>query len=128
MVLIAANYHGAQQAQALGILAGTPAISGALAFFVAGLLGTWLSWRYSFGLLSFVSIIVFLLSFRLKPVPRQSGVKIDAVGVALSAIAGYRPAGKGRLRLQLATVPGHDVEVSQERAAAFKAWLLQAPA
>ncbi len=48
--------------------------------------------------------------------------------VALSAIAGYRPAGKGRLRLQLATVPGHDVEVSQERAAAFKAWLLQAPA
>uniref|UniRef100_UPI0035B36E7B MFS transporter n=1 Tax=Promineifilum sp. TaxID=2664178 RepID=UPI0035B36E7B len=59
----------------------------ALAFFVAGFLGTYLSWRYSFGLLSFVSIIVFLLSFRLKPVPRQSGVKIDAVGVALSAIA-----------------------------------------
>ncbi len=34
-----------------------------------------------------MSIFVFLLSFRLKPVPRQSGVKIDAVGVALSAIA-----------------------------------------
>jgi DNA-binding LytR/AlgR family response regulator len=48
--------------------------------------------------------------------------------VAAQAVRHYSPAGKGRLRLQLATVPGHDVEVSQERAAAFKAWLLQAPA
>jgi|CXWJ01.1.fsa_nt_gi MFS family permease len=87
VVLTAANYSGPQKAQALGILAATPALSGALAFFVAGFLGTYLSWRYSFGLLAFVSILVFLLSFRLKPVPRQSGVKIDAVGVALSAIA-----------------------------------------
>lgn len=87
VVLIAANYNGAQKSQALGILAATPALSGALAFFVAGFLGTFLSWRYSFGILSFVSIVVFLLSFRLKPVPRQSGVKIDAIGVVLSAIA-----------------------------------------
>lgn len=87
VVLIAANYSGQQKAQALGILAATPALSGALAFFVAGFLGTYLSWRASFGLLSFIAIIVFLLSFRLKPIPRQSGVKIDAIGVALSAIA-----------------------------------------
>ncbi len=87
VVLIAANYNGPQKSQALGILAATPALSGALAFFVAGFLGTYLSWRYSFGLLTFVSIVVFLLSFRLHPVPRQSGVKIDWIGVALSAIA-----------------------------------------
>ncbi|HMT21955.1 MAG TPA: MFS transporter [Promineifilum sp.] len=87
VVLIAANYNGDQKSQALGILAATPALSGALAFFVAGFLGTYLSWRYSFGLLTFVSIIVFLLSFRLKPVPRQSGIKIDFIGVMLSAIA-----------------------------------------
>lgn len=87
VVLIAANYNGDQKSQALGILAATPALSGALAFFVAGFLGTYLSWRYSFGLLTFISIIVFLLSFRLKPLPRQSGVKIDAIGVILSAIA-----------------------------------------
>jgi MFS family permease len=86
VVLIAANYHGAQQAQALGILAGTPAISGALAFFVAGLLGTWLSWRFSFGLLFFLSLVVFLLSFRLKPIPRQTGIQLDFIGAALSAI------------------------------------------
>ena len=87
VVLIAANYSGPQKSQALGILAATPALSGALAFFVAGFLGTFLSWRYSFGLLTFVSIIVFLLSFRLKPVPRQSGIKIDYIGVVLSAVA-----------------------------------------
>lgn len=87
VVLISANYSGPQKSQALGILAATPALSGALAFFVAGFLGTFLSWRYSFGMLTFVSIVVFLLSFKLKPVPRQSGVKIDAVGVVLSAIA-----------------------------------------
>jgi MFS family permease len=86
VVLIAANYHGAQQAQALGILAGTPAISGALAFFVAGLLGTWLSWRYSFGLLFFLSLVVFALSFRLKSVPRQKGISIDFIGASLAAI------------------------------------------
>ncbi len=87
VVLIAANYSGQQKAQALGILAATPALSGALAFFVAGFLGTFLSWRYSFGILTFLSIGVFLLSFRLKPIPRQKGIKIDGVGVALSAIA-----------------------------------------
>lgn len=87
VVLIAANYSGPQKSQALGILAATPALSGALAFFVAGFLGTYLSWRYSFGMLAFVSIVVFLLSFRLNPVPRQSGVKIDSIGVVLSAIA-----------------------------------------
>ena len=87
VVLIAANYHGRQQAQALGILAGTPAISGALAFFIAGYLGTALSWRYSFGILFFLSLLVFVLSFRIMPVPRQKGVKIDFIGVVLSAIA-----------------------------------------
>jgi MFS family permease len=87
VVLIAANYHDKQQAQALGILAGSPAISGALAFFIAGLLGTMLSWRYSFGILAVLSVFVFFFSFRLKPVARQSGTKIDVVGALLAAVA-----------------------------------------
>ncbi len=87
VVLIAANYYDKQQAQALGVLAGAPAISGALAFFIAGFLGTMLSWRYSFGILAILSVAVFFLSFRLKPVPRQSGIKIDLVGALLAAMA-----------------------------------------
>lgn len=87
VVLIAANYHGRQQAQALGVLAGAPAFSGTLAFFIAGWLGTALSWRVSFGMLAVVSLVVFVLSFRLKTVPRQTGIQIDALGAVLAALA-----------------------------------------
>lgn len=87
VVLIAANYQGRQQEQALGVLASAPAIASGLAFVIAGVLSTLLSWRYSFGLLLFVSIAVLILSFRLKPVPRTPGVKIDLVGVVLSGFA-----------------------------------------
>ena len=87
VVLIAANYRGKQQEQALGLLAGAPAVSGVLAFIIAGFFGTMLSWRFSFGLLVVVSVIVLLLSFRLKPVKRQPGVKIDLVGAVLAAFA-----------------------------------------
>jgi MFS family permease len=87
VVLIAVNYHGAQQAQALGLLAGAPAVSGVLAFLIAGFFGTVLSWRLSFALLVIVSVIVFILSFRLKAIPRQREVGIDAAGAIMAAIA-----------------------------------------
>jgi len=87
VVLIAANYRGGQQAQALGILAAGPAMSATLAFFIAGYLGTFLSWRYSFALLAAVSLIAFFLSFRLKAIPRHPGLRIDLVGAFLAAVA-----------------------------------------
>jgi predicted MFS family arabinose efflux permease len=87
VVLVAANYHGKQQAQALGLLAGAPAMSGVLAFLIAGYLGTAFSWRISFGILVILSFLVLFLSFRLQPVPRTKGVKIDYIGVVLSAVA-----------------------------------------
>lgn len=46
--------------------------------------------------------------------------------VAASAVARFTPAGKGRLKVELIPplgAPAGDVLVSQERAAAFKAWL-----
>jgi MFS family permease len=87
VVLVAANYHGKQQAQALGLLAGAPAASGVLAFLIAGYLGTAVSWRVSFGILLGLSFLVLILSFRLQSVPRTKGVKIDFVGAVLAAIA-----------------------------------------
>lgn len=87
VVLTAANYRGEQQAQALGLLAGAPAMSGVLAFLIAGWLGTALSWRYSFAILFIISIIVLVLSFRLKPVPAQDGIHIDGVGALLAAVS-----------------------------------------
>ncbi|MFN8482317.1 MAG: MFS transporter [Anaerolineae bacterium] len=87
VVLIAGNYQGKQQEQALGLLAGTPAISGALAFFVAGFLTTTVSWRVSFALLAVLSVIIFVLSFRLERIPRNADTKIDLVGAVLAAVA-----------------------------------------
>jgi MFS family permease len=87
VVLIAANYTGRQQEQCLGLLAGTTPMAGMLAFLVAGYLGTVLSWRYSFGLIVILAVAVFVVSFRLKPVERQPGIKIDTVGATLAALA-----------------------------------------
>jgi MFS family permease len=87
VVLIAANYRQRQQEQALGILAAIPAVASGLTFVVAGFIATLLSWRVSFGLIFVLSIVVFVLSFRLQPIPRSKGIRIDFVGVVLSALA-----------------------------------------
>jgi MFS family permease len=87
VVLVAANYQGRQQAFGLGAIAGAAPIAGALAFFIAGLLGATLGWRYSFGILVFIAAAVLILSFRFKPVPRERGIRIDLVGAALAAAA-----------------------------------------
>src|SRR5262249_58225586 len=88
VVLVAANYQGRQQAFGLGAIAGAGPIAGALAFFIAGLLGATLGWRYSFGILCFLAAAVLILSVRLKKIPRRPGVRIDLVGAALAAAGG----------------------------------------
>jgi MFS family permease len=87
VVLIANHYRGAQQSQSLGLLGASQAIAGVLAFLVIGVLGTLLSWRYGFGLIVVIAVGVLFLSFRLKPVKRDSNVKIDWVGAALAALS-----------------------------------------
>jgi MFS family permease len=87
VVLIAANYHSRQQEMSLGVLAGIPAVASALTFVIAGFLATALSWRYSYGLIVLLAVVVLILSFRLRPIPRQGDIKIDLVGFALSAAA-----------------------------------------
>src|SRR5262249_48421750 len=87
VVLIAANYHGRQQETALGVLAGIPAVASAVPFLIAGFLATALSWRYSYWLIVILAVVVLILSYRLRPIPRQPGIRIDLVGVVLSAAA-----------------------------------------
>jgi MFS family permease len=86
VVLIANHYKGAQQSQSLGLLGAAQAIAGVLAFLVIGVVGTLLSWRYGFALIVFIAILVFLLSFKLKPVKRSPEVKIDWIGALLAAL------------------------------------------
>lgn len=87
VVLIADHYRGKQQAEAVGWLGSARAIAGVLAFVIVGSVATWLSWRYAFGLLILHCVAILALSFKLKPGAAQPGVKIDALGVVLSAVA-----------------------------------------
>lgn len=86
VALIANEYHGKQQATALGALGSARAGAGVLAFLIGGILGTQIGWRPAFGILIVVSAIVLLLSFKLKPTPARPEVKIDLVGVVLAAL------------------------------------------
>jgi MFS family permease len=87
VVLIAANYHGRRQAQALGWLGASEAMGGVVAFLVAGSLGTWIGWRYPFGLLAALAGGVFVLGKQLNPVESQRELRIDWFGFGLVALA-----------------------------------------
>ncbi|MEP9378737.1 MFS transporter [Aquabacter sp. CN5-332] len=87
VALIAENYHGKQQATAVGALGSARAAAGVLAFVIGGVLGTFIGWRPAFGILIAVSAIVFVLSFKLKATEGRSETGIDLVGVVLAAAA-----------------------------------------
>jgi MFS family permease len=87
VALIAENYRGTQQATALGALGSARAGAGVTAFLVGGVLGTYIGWRPVFGILIVLSVIILLLSFRLKADRGRPEVSIDIVGVVLAAAA-----------------------------------------
>lgn len=86
-VFIATNYHGAQQARAIGLLAAAIPAAGVLALLIAGQFATTIGWRWSFWLMVALGVVNLLLSFRLKPVPPQPGLTIDWTGALLAAAA-----------------------------------------
>jgi len=85
VALIANQYHGTQQATALGALGSARAGAGVLAFLIGGILGSSIGWRPSFGILVALAAIVLMLSFKLKPTTPRPEVKIDLLGVLLTA-------------------------------------------
>ena len=85
VVLIANSYTGKQQVQALGLLGGIQALAGMLGFFVAGLLDTLTSWRFTFALLIPWSLAVVFLGRYLTPVEKVREIKIDWFGAVLAA-------------------------------------------
>lgn len=87
VVLIAHHYKGAQQAQSLGLLGAAQAGAGIMAFLVVGVIGTLAGWRPSFWLIVVIAVVVFLLSFRFKPVEREKGISIDWVGALMAAVS-----------------------------------------
>src|SRR5262249_33953302 len=62
VILVADNYRGSQQEEALGWLGGANAMGIVLAFLIAGALSTWVGWRYTFGFLVLLAAIIYRLS------------------------------------------------------------------
>lgn len=87
VALIAQNYYGRQQATAVGSLGSARAFSGMSAFLIGGTLGTLVGWRPIFMVTLAVAVAVFVLSFRLRSVPGDKTVRIDAVGAVLIGAA-----------------------------------------
>jgi len=87
VVLIAGHYHGRQQSEAFGWLGAARATAGVLAFVIIGILERFVSWRIAFGLLAVVAGATLALSATLRASPRRESVRIDGVGVLLSAAA-----------------------------------------
>ncbi|MGL4270060.1 MAG: MFS transporter, partial [Plesiomonas sp.] len=68
-----------------GALGSARAGAGVSAFLIGGVLGTYIGWRPAFGILIVLSVIIFILSFRLKADKARPDVSIDLVGVVLAA-------------------------------------------
>ncbi|KRA23676.1 MFS transporter [Microbacterium sp. Root61] len=83
VALIAENYHGSQQATAIGSLGSARALSGMSAFFIGGALGTLVGWRPVFLIVLALAVAVFILSFWLRSDKGDPGIKIDVVAAIL---------------------------------------------
>ncbi|MEW5837378.1 MAG: MFS transporter [Pseudomonadota bacterium] len=87
VVLITNNYHGQQQAKALGILGGVNAVGSAAGFFLAGAVGSTLGWRYAFGVIIVFGIATVIMAFKLKPLTPNPAIKIDPLGVLVAFLS-----------------------------------------
>ncbi|HEY2474707.1 MAG TPA: MFS transporter [Candidatus Cybelea sp.] len=86
-VLIASNYRGRQQAQAVGFLASAIPLAQVVSLLIAGYLASTVGWRWSFWLLAAIGVVNFTASWLLKPLPPQHDLAIDVRGAILSSIA-----------------------------------------
>ncbi|MFC8190313.1 MFS transporter [Cellulomonas sp. NPDC057328] len=83
VALIAENYHGTQQATAVGSLGSARAISGVSAFFLGGTLGTLVGWRPVFGIVLVLALAVLGFSVTLRADRGDPDVHIDVVAAAV---------------------------------------------
>lgn len=83
VALIAENYHGAQQATAIGSLGSARALSGVSAFLIGGTLATLVGWRPVFGIVLVLAVTVFIFSFRLRGDHGDKTISIDVIGAPL---------------------------------------------
>jgi MFS family permease len=87
VVLLADNYKGHQRAKAVALLGAAQPMGIVLAFLIAGFLGTWIGWRFTFGLLVLLAAGIYKLGEKLNPVEGEASANIDRVGAVLMALS-----------------------------------------
>lgn len=86
-VIIASNYRGKQQGQAIGFLASAIPLAQVVSILIAGVFASTIGWRYSFLTVAMIGLANFLLSWRLTAIPAQKSLVIDGRGAVLSSVA-----------------------------------------
>jgi MFS family permease len=86
VALVASNFERSERPRAYGLVASAGAIAVAAGPLIGGLFTTYASWRWVFAGEVLVVIVILFLARRMADTPAESGVKLDLVGTALSAL------------------------------------------
>jgi MFS family permease len=86
VALVASNFGRGERPKAYGLVASAAAIAVAVGPIIGGLCTTYLSWRYVFAGEVVVVLGILVLARRMEEGTRDTGVRLDLVGTALSAL------------------------------------------
>jgi MFS family permease len=86
VALVASNFGRDERPRAYGLVASAGAIAVAVGPIVGGLFTTYLSWRWVFIGEVLIVLVLLVLARRMAEGERDTGVKLDLVGTALSAL------------------------------------------
>jgi MFS family permease len=86
VALVASNYGREERPRAYGLVASAAAIAVAVGPIIGGLFTTYLSWRWVFAGEVLIVLAILLLARRMAEDQRDTGVRLDLIGTALSAL------------------------------------------
>jgi MFS family permease/uncharacterized membrane protein len=86
VALVASNFTRAERPRAYGLVASAGAIAVAAGPLIGGLFTTYLSWRWVFVGEVVIVMGILALTRRMADSPAESGVRLDLIGTALSAL------------------------------------------